>query len=134
MRLIVFSLLLSFSIKAQGPVDGYNKGKGNLDMGLGYSIDKGDKFYAGTTEISLQRTIKAYSLFAIYGITDKLDVQLNIPFVAIGSEKDFQDGSIYLKYNAIKKDNKLGNFNLLGAVGYYNPLSDYQTQGGNTIR
>jgi hypothetical protein len=135
MRLIIFSLLLSFTLKSQGPVDGYTKGKGNLDIGLGYSLDKGDRFYAGSESINASRSIAAYTFFGIYGITDKLDIQLNIPYINMnkGNETNFQDGSIYIKYKILKNDNKLGNFNLLGAAGYYTPLSNYETGGGNAI-
>lgn len=135
MRLIIFSLLIPFSFLAQGPVDGYSKGKGNLEIGLGYSLEKGNQFYAGPNLINASRNIVAYTGFAIYGITNKLDVQLNIPYINMnkGNETDFQDGSLYLKYNLLKKDNKYGNFNLLGAVGFYSPLSNYQTQGGSAI-
>ena len=132
---VVTLLLISFSALAQGPVDGYSKGKGNLDIGLGYSIDKGDKFYAGTEKINASRNIVAYTLFGIYGITNKLDVQLNIPYLNMnkGNETNFQDGSIYLKYKALNKDNKFGNLNILSAIGYYTPLAQYETGGGNAI-
>lgn len=137
MKTYLYIFLLSFPALAlsQGPVDGYSKGKGNLDAGLGYTYEKGTEFYAGKNHIDLSRTLNCYSFFALYGITDKVDVQINIPYMNMnkGNENDFQDGSIYLKYKAIRKANMLGDFNLFGALGYYHPLAVYQTGGGSAI-
>lgn len=137
MKTYLFIFLLSFPalVLSQGPVDGYSKGKGNLDVGLGYTYEKGKSFYAGKNHIDLDRTLNCYTIFAIYGISDRLDAQLNIPYMNMnkGREVDFQDASLYLKYKAISRDNKFGNFNLFGALGYYHPLADYQTGGGSAI-
>lgn len=131
--LLISSALLSLTTIAQGPIDGYFKGKGKLDIGLGYTSDKGTDYYAGTNLAGFSRDITSYSMFAIYGVSKELDVQVNVPYIINGPEKDFQDASIYLKYRAFSKKNSLGFLSVAPAVGFYQPLSKYQTNGFNAL-
>ncbi|MEN8927665.1 MAG: hypothetical protein ABF242_08600 [Flavobacteriales bacterium] len=130
-----FTFLLSLSSFSQGPVDGYMKNKKDYAIGLSASREKAGALFTGTETIAAGRTTYAFSLFAIYGISDRLNVQANIPYLNVnkGTETDFQDASLYVKYLVLKKDNKYGNFNLMAAAGYAHPLTDYQLSGGSAI-
>ena len=136
MKKIIFLFIsLSTTLFGQGPVDGYMKNKQDFSVGLSISKEQAGKLYTGTESISASRTTMAYSLFGIYGIYDRLNVQVNIPYLDVnkGTVQDFQDFSLYLKFQAFKKDNKKGNFNLLLASGVSHPMVDYVTTGGSAI-
>lgn len=91
--------------------------------------------FAGTNPVPSGRKTRALSLFGIYAVSDWLNVQANIPYLNVnnGAESDFQGASIYLKIRILKKDNSRGNFQLMAATGYSDPLTNYQTRGGNAI-
>lgn len=129
----LFTILFftSFFVHSQGPIDGFSKGKNNFTAGLSYNYEKTQKFFAGTDLVGLPRSVQSFSFFSIYGVTNKLDVQLNIPYLNVGKgiETDFQDASLYLKYKFLNKE----KFQLFGSLGGYLPLSDYQTEGGNAL-
>ncbi len=132
---LFFFLLIPTFLMAQGPVDGFCKNKKALDIGFGISVESGSKYYAGRDLVPIARSAISPTLFAIYGISDRIDLQLNIPYIYLnnGKEFDFQDGSLYLKYRLSEKNNKLGKIALLGAIGYSHPLAEYQTNGGSAL-
>ena len=141
MQKVILTLLsitvLSLGI-SQGHVDGFLKGKGNLDAAFSGAIELNSKFIGNGTTFNIQRNIIAASAFVAYGIGDKLDVNLSIPFISVnGAEKGFQDGAIYLKYklSSFKLFNKKklvrGDFILAG--GFSSNFTNYQTQGGSAI-
>lgn len=146
--IVLFVLLSTFSF-GQGRVDGFFKGKGNLDIALGSNFEANPNYYAGTNLISLQRNILSASAFFAYGITNKLDVNLSIPYVNVnGVEAGIQDPAIFLKYklfsgnlyhiaDPVEQDrirtNKGAKFHLLLAGGFSSNLTNYQTGGGSAI-
>ncbi|MDA9261750.1 hypothetical protein N9P38_00150 [Flavobacteriales bacterium] len=135
MKKVILLLFLYSSVFSQGPIDGYMKNKKQFAFGLSYSFEKASKLYAGENLIGVTRTTNAYSFFGTYGITDKLNVQVGLPYlnVNIGARKGFQDASAYLKYQILKKDNKYGNINLIAASGIILPTSDYELGGAHAL-
>ena len=135
MRLLFVFFAMSSTLLAQGPVDGYMKNKKDFSVGLSFSNEKANKLYAGTNSINFGRTTRALSVFAIYGITNRINVQANIPYLNVnkGIEQDFQDASVYAKFLLFKKDNKQGNINIMLATGVSHPLADYQIAGGSAL-
>ena len=125
--------LVSSTLIAQGPVDGYMKNKNDFSVGLSISKEQASKLFTGSNSINASRTTMAYSLFGIYGIHNRLNIQINLPYLKVNSEKDFQDFSFYLKFQAYKKENKKGNFNLLLASGVSHPIVNYKTNGGSAL-
>ncbi len=134
---IIVALSLMFTVKSfgQGRVDGFFKGKGNLDIALGANFEVNPQYYAGTNLIDLSRNIFSASAFFAYGIIDKLDVNVSVPFVSVnGVESSIQDPAIFLKY-------KIANINLgsstrielIMAGGFSSNITDYQTGGGSAI-
>ena len=131
-KFILFCLLGIYSFEgiAQGRVDGFFKGKGNLDLVLGGGYESNPNYFAGTNKVALQRTVTIYNTFLAYGITDKLDVNVSLPYVDVnGVESDFQDYSIFLKHKVY--DKKRWTISLAG--GFSSNVGDYQTEGGNAI-
>ena len=135
MKKTAILLLFSGTLFAQGPVDGFMKKKKEFSLGFSFSNEKASKLYAGPELGAGSRTTRAISFFGIYGITDKLNVQVGIPYLNVnkGAESGLQDGSVYLKYNFLTKENKFGEFKAMAALGFIQPLSQYQVNGGNAI-
>jgi len=125
--LILFYSLSTFS---QGPVDGFFKGKGNLDVALSGSYQHSEKFYMGFNTISYPRTLTSVSLFAEYGVTNNLDVIANIPFI----NGQFQDVSFFVKYGLpFDFCDSESPFHIIPTVGISFPITNYETQAGQAI-
>lgn len=141
---LVFILLMTCLCNAQGRVDGFFKGKGNLDIALGTNFEANSKYYAGTNLIGLKRNILSASAFFAYGITKKLDVNLSIPFVNVNRvEAGIQDPALFLKYHlfsvSFSQEKEDGvrtdgpTVNVLIAGGFSSNITDYQTGGGSAL-
>lgn len=128
--LIILIGLLSINGFSQGRVDGFFKGKGNLDFVLGGGYESNPTYFAGTQKVELQRNVTIYNIFLAYGITDQLDVNMSLPYVDVnGVENDFQDVAIFLKYKVYAKK----GWTISWASGFSSNVTDYQTEGGNAI-
>jgi hypothetical protein len=123
----------SLFISAQGRVDGFYKGKGNIELAFGGGAEFATHYFAGNNRIGLSRTILNTSLTIGTGLLDRLDLYLNIPYVKIGKFSSVQDGSIFLKYLIAKKKLSNGELSFSLAGGYSSNLSDYQISGINAI-
>ena len=134
-KLILLLILSPITFFSQGPVDGYMKNKKDYSLGLSFSQEKANELFAGTDKIGFNRTMTAVSLFGIYGISNKLNIQVNLPFVSVnsGAESSLQDASVYLKYSLLNKENSKGSLRLIAAAGYAMPVANYQTNGGNAL-
>lgn len=132
-KLLLFSLIISTLGFSQGRVDGFYKGKGNLDLVLGGGAEINSKFYAGNDLIDLSRTIINVNFFAAYGITDQLDVNVSAPFVSTEGGSNLQDGAVYLKYKLLERGVYSGKLSFTLAAGYSTNLTDYETEGITAI-
>ncbi|MBK8557837.1 MAG: hypothetical protein IPL65_19755 [Lewinellaceae bacterium] len=125
---IVLCLLIPAASPAQGPIDGYLKGKGVLDIVPSFSFLSANTLLgAGQQTFNVPYKGNLLSVFAEYGISKKLDAVATIPYVFTSTQSGFQDGGIYLKYRpvyaSLKNGSKLG---ILAGAGYSFPLSQYQ--------
>ena len=128
----MLALLLPFYSIAQ--LDGWTKGKGNMDLALSTTFEQGTGFYAGEELIDLTRTQVVASIFAARGITKDLDVILSIPYVNISGSGGFQDIAFWLKWAPIQTD--LGQnwkMSLVAAGGISTPMSNYGTESVSSI-
>lgn len=112
---------------AQGPLDGYLKGKGVLDLAPSFSFNSADQFDGGNGEtFDVPFRGNTLSLFAEYGLSPTLDAVFTAATVFTAEQSGLQDGGIYLKYRPWYKtfsgNHKLG---LLLGSGLSFPLSDY---------
>ena len=136
------SLLLINSTNAQSLADGFMKGKGHGSLVLSYSWEQYDEFYFGTERRDApppfggEITTQSVSLYGIYGLTDNLDIIVNLPFIgAQGANEEpeapdqdvsgLQDVAVFLKWRPLYLETEGGNLSFLGAVGFATPLSDY---------
>lgn len=127
MRCILPFLLFTFCCRAQGPLDGYLKGKGNLDLAPSFSINTADKF-AGASGVRYAESYKGqlFSLFAAYGLTDKFDLLATAAAVFTPIQSGLQDGGLFVKYRPVYTTvGKAGKLGVLLGAGATFPLSNY---------
>lgn len=113
--------LTTTCVDAQINTDGFFNKKGEANIALSYTYATFDKFYFGNTEVEgvpahnkIEQTV--YDIYANYGITDRLTVIANLPYiVAAGNgvpdpvngetkQSDLQDISLILKWAAFEKE------------------------------
>ncbi len=131
---------MSFLAYAQPITDGFTKGKGNGSLVVSYSWERYDMFYFADTKMDApppwggQITTKSISLFGVVGLTDDLDLIINVPYItAQGDGLDtiaqevngLQDASLFLKWRPLLIETGGGQLSFLGALGFAIPLSDY---------
>ena len=141
--ILVGSLFLVAPLKAQSLADGFMKGKGHGSLVLSYSWEQYDEFYFGTEKMDAplpyggQITTQSVNLYGILGLSDNLDLIINLPFItAQGDAKDagapdqkvngLQDAALFLKWRTVYIESEAGALSFLGALGFATPLSDYE--------
>lgn len=137
-RFAPFSLcafLFPLSLLAQGPIDGYMKGKGNLDIALSLSNNSAKDFYGKDGAVYDEPFRGRFlALFAEYGFTDDLDLVATLPYVFTSTQSGFQDGSLHLKFRPLRiKTGDGGFFNAVAAAGFSAPLSNYEPLAAGAI-
>jgi len=114
-------------------VDGFNKGKGNLDLVLSANYEQGLGYFLADGAIALERTRISAAFFAAFGITEDLDVQFSLPFINVNNVSGLQDGQLFLKWLPLKAPLGNGKLSFGAALGCSFPVSDYGTEGINAI-
>ena len=143
--LIFAGVLVTSLIYAQPITDGFMKGKGNGSLVVSYSWERYDEFYAGANLMEGintglrtwggEITTQSVSLYGTVGLTDELDLIVNVPYIAVQgagvdtvSQEDsgLQDASLFIKWRPLLIETGGGNLSFLGALGFATPLSDYE--------
>jgi hypothetical protein len=138
-RLITILLLLTVISNvsfAQTDMDAIMMEKKQLCLGPMYSYSSWKNYWEG----SLKRdnanlgtvSSQTYSLMGAYGITDKLNLLFNVPYIktkasagTLHSMKGVQDLSLFVKYMPIEKEIGPGTFSLYTIGGLSIPLTNY---------
>jgi hypothetical protein len=131
---IVF-FAIAQALHAQGPLDGYMKGRGNLDLAPSFSYMHAPDF-AGANNVRYDEPYTGYmlSLFAEYGITDRFDVVATVPYIITSGQKGLQDGGFYAKYQILKtKAGQQGQIRFIGGLGASFPLSGYEPVAASAL-
>lgn len=126
-------LAIAASTPSHAQVDGFNKGKGNMDLVGSLGYEQGLGYFLAEGSIPLKRVRLSVGLFAARGITDDFDVQLSIPFISTSGTSGVQDGQIFLKWLPVKARTGKGKITFGPAIGGSAPLTDYQTEGLGAI-
>lgn len=122
------------SLRAQPPVDGYMKGKGNYVLSTSVTYEDYEEYWAGEDNlVPVGRTATTLSIYGVGGLTDWLDASVNIPFVTTGAFSSFQDLNIYLKGRPLQVSGEKGKFDLMLAGGFRTPMSDYETESQHAV-
>ena len=146
LALLIF-LGLTTNAKAQ-LFDGFTPQKGSLSLTASFTYSEFDKIYAGSEEVDLAGvegvTQHIYSIYAKYGISDKVSAVINLPYITSNTDtgvdpyngesslSDFQDLGLAIKVNAYKFKFKTSNLNLITGLGINIPLG-YEPNGIITI-
>jgi len=144
------SILFISTSFAQILTSGFYPNKGQLTIAPSYTYKTSDNFFRGKTltdgnpaglgDISSN----IINLYAEYGITDKISVDVNLPYISNESEtgeldpvlndnevSGVQDLNLFFKYKILENHSDLGCLKLGAAAGIGFPLSDYE--GGGVI-
>jgi len=136
----------TFATFAQTPLDGFMQGKkgGNVTFSISHEHYKSVYLYPqeiDETPVFSAVTRNSFNVYGNYGLSDKLDVVFNLPFIQSSGEGDplvlqrlgytneiskAQDLTAFLKYELLKK----GNVSLQGGLGVTTPVSDYRVDQG----
>ncbi len=114
-------------LSAQGPLDGFLKGKGVLDVVPSFSFNAARRFYGGGGQSYAEGFRgNTLSLFAEYGLSSRLDVVATAAYVFTSTQSGLQDGSCHLKYRpAYFALGGAGHLGLLVGGGLSFPLRRY---------
>jgi hypothetical protein len=143
-------LMSSVLLSAQSPVSGFMKGAGEGAVVISYSQESYDKVFLVPMEVDgvpvfNDVTISSISLYAEVGITDRLNLVLNLPYIeAEGNASEatlanngfenkrsgIQDVKIYAKYNFYTLMAGTSTIDLIGAIGLETPLGNYRADEG----
>jgi len=111
---------------SQSAIDGYMKGKRNLDLAVTYSNESYEDYYFGDEKRAISNTIQSVSLFLDYGISDSLDLVVSIPYLWTDSlNSNFQDAIVALKFRKERKNFSNGALSIIASAGLSFPISDY---------
>ncbi len=125
---VILLSLLPLCMRAQGPLDGYLKGKGVLDLAPSFSFNSAQKF-DGANKQSFDEPYRgqSLSLFAEYGLTKYLDIVGTAAAVFTPLKSGLQDGGLFLKYRPFYKDlGTAGKIGVLFGAGATFPIADYE--------
>ncbi|MBL7829375.1 MAG: hypothetical protein JNJ57_22250 [Saprospiraceae bacterium] len=112
---------------AQGPLDGYLKGKGVLDFAPSFSFNNARKFQ-GAPENVYDEIYKGQmlSLFAEYGLSERLDLVATASMVFTATQSGLQDGGAFIKFRPFYRSmGAAGKLGAIAGLGMTFPLSDY---------
>ncbi len=130
---LVTVLFSTFSSYSQGRIDGFYNQKGVATFVLGAGQEDTNHYYAGTTKTDIERQLQYISLYAAYGIIDNVEVSIAIPYLKSDENNNFQDLSVFLKYEFANRDFSNSQLAFSGAIGVSTPISDYAIGGLNDI-
>lgn len=129
-------LLVSIYSNAQTEIDAIMMSKNRFCTGAIYQYSNWDKYWEGVNkrENLNMGAVSTQSLGVMgnYGITDKLNVLFNIPYVKTNAstgtmkgQEGFQDLLLTLKYMPFEKKIKNNTYSLYTIGSYSVPVSDY---------
>jgi hypothetical protein len=135
-RVFIFLCLSASSLYAQTPSDELLMKKYELCVAVAYDHGSWDQYWEGTylrgNENIGTFTRQTITPMLAAGITDKLNFLLATPYVKTESTggqmagvQGFQDLSIALKYEAIKKQLGKGNLAFLVTTAFATPMTNY---------
>lgn len=137
--LIALTILLTFAQKsaAQTDADAIMIPKNYLCTGVMYSHSDWDHYWEGDfkrTNGNLGHvSSQMVSVMANYGVSDKFNILLNLPYVATNAsagtlkgQSGLQDASLFLKYMPFEILVGKGVVSLYGIAGVSIPMSNYQ--------
>ncbi len=124
--------------RAQGPIDGYLKGRGEADLAVGYSRTGAKTFIGGdgTAYADFPFDGQILSGFLAVGVSERVDVVASVPFVFTDGSQGLQDGALFVKGLVLRTPigtNGQQTLDVLAALGASVPLSKYEVLSTGAI-
>jgi hypothetical protein len=134
--LFLIAIVLQKSSVAQTDMDAIMMEKRQFCVGPMFGYSSWKNYWEGTTKrdnANLGRvSSKTYSIMGNFGVSNKLNVLFNVPYVQTKASagqlhgmKGFQDLSLWVKYMPVEKETGPGIFSLYTLGGLSFPLSSY---------
>ncbi len=123
------AILAATSTFAQGPLDGYFKGKKILDLAVSAGFQTASTYTGAKGPFPYARTLPMASIFAEYGLNKRFDVIVTLPFIS----NKFQDIGAYAKIKMLDKQISGRTFTLASGLGFSAPTNNYNTEIKNAI-
>lgn len=128
--------LIPFFINAQTEVDAIMMSKNNFCFGAVYQYSGWDEYWEGDFKrenLNLGTvTTKSLGIMGNYGISDKLNVLFNLPYIktnasagTMDGQEGIQDLSLTVKYMPLEKTIGKATYSLYALAGFSTPLSNY---------
>lgn len=148
--LLIAATSCYFTSIAQSPISGFMNGKNKGSLVVSHNVESYTSVYLVPDKVDgvpvfNKVEIASTNLFATLGLSKKVDIQFNIPYVkAKGNASDdvlsnlgyqnqrsgLQDIAAYIKYNPFNIKAGKGNIALIGSLGFQTPLSNYNVNEG----
>ncbi len=153
-RLLFFSFLLSLgaqtSGQAQSLVSGFLPGKGHGSVVVSGTLERYQSVYLAPEKIDrvpiFERVdVNSVNLYGSYGITDKLEAIVSLPYIQsrgfadervlrekgyVNKRAGLQDITLLLKVKLFSKEIGSTALDVLGVVSGSTPVSDYKSETG----
>jgi hypothetical protein len=135
--IICVMLLMPFLGMAQTTEDAIMMSKEQWCNGISYMHSGWKQYWEGTTKRENKNlgtiTTQSLMLMSVYGVSDKLNVLVNVPYVWTSASagtlhglKGFQDIELDAKYEFYSTKLGKGKLSLFGVGGFSTPLSKYE--------
>ena len=146
LSLSIMAMAITSTANAQGLLDGFAPKKNELSVTASYTNSTFDEFYVGTDKVDVpvheEISQDIISLYAKYGITDRLSVVLSVPYISADNDSGLadpvngensisgvQDISVALKYTTASFDLKGNNLDFITGLTANIPTNDYEPNG-----
>ena len=134
---LVVLCMMTTVIKAQTVDDAIMMNKNQWCNGLTYMHSSWKEYWEGTTKRENKNlgtvTTQSVMFMSNYGVTDKLNVLVNVPYVwtnasagTLHGMKGFQDIELDIKYEFYNAKIGKGKLSLIGVLGFSTPLTNYE--------
>lgn len=132
----IYIFFININMYAQTDLDGIMMDKKMLCAGLIISQSKSDQYWEGTylrNNLNLGNLISnSYNFMANYGISNKVNVIFNIPYIANSASagtlhptQGIQDLSLFLKWLFVEKEVNNSIYSIYFVTGFSTPLTNY---------
>lgn len=134
--LILTVFLCTKPVQAQTEIDGDMMAKKLFCVGPMYGYSSWKEYWEGTLKrenLNLGKvSTSMFSLMGNYGISGKLNVLFNIPYIKTKASagtmhgmKGIQDLSLFLKWRPVSIKGKDSRLSVIGVLGYSTPVTNY---------
>ena len=131
--LFLFCITFSFKATAQGAISGFYNKKGTTTLVAGVGFEDPKHYYIGREKSDLGRNLYSISLFGIYGISDRFNIQAALPYLSSDDQSGLQDLQLFLKYQIYQKQKENHKLELSLATGFSTNVSNYEVGGLNDL-